>query len=188
MELTERAKLRLYAEGAYGAVHGYGRNGCGRNMAKAHCRNNGRIEAEHAFISCNNCRCVHMRDNLHYERGGRRRRGGSARMRGDRHFCRGGKAERAYSLGIWGDGFAVLLHGAYRAGAFGGHCRIGRGRIVCRTQPACRIPVRHGGRSIQKHCAATVRRCGRVRNAERAYRGRKAVEAVQAYQVTYTLA
>ena len=73
-------------------------------------------------------------------------------------------------------------------GAFGGHCRIGRGRIVCRTQPACRIPVRHGGRSIQKHCAATVRRCGRVRNAERAYRGRKAVEAVQAYQVTYTLA
>lgn len=46
----------------------------------------------------------------------------------------------------------------------------------------------HGGRSIQKHCAATVRRCGRVRNAERAYRGRKAVEAVQAYQVTYTLA
>lgn len=43
-------------------------------------------------------------------------------------------------------------------------------------------------RSIQKHCAAAVRRCGRVRNAERAYRGRKAVEAVQAYQVTYTLA
>ena len=70
MELTERAKLRLYAKGAYGAVHGYGRNGCGRNMAKAHCRNNGRTEAEYAFIYCDNCRCVHMRDSWHYQRAG----------------------------------------------------------------------------------------------------------------------